>query len=127
MTPDARLKLVFKASNPPTRAKALAELDELLARCLKRGDRRRLTPAAPARCAFISGLGVQFPHGALIQHDLSGDSSSDGSPLSLCSVTAHAEPRHPLQEQALESASSSDGEVGMQQVPGDEEHHEPDP
>lgn len=39
LTPDARLKLAFKASNPPTRAKALEELDELLARCLKRGDR----------------------------------------------------------------------------------------
>ncbi len=39
LTPDARLKLSFKASNPPTRAKAVAELEELLARCLKRGDR----------------------------------------------------------------------------------------
>jgi hypothetical protein len=39
MTPDARLKLTFKAANPPTRAKALAELEELLARCLKRGDK----------------------------------------------------------------------------------------
>ncbi len=39
LTPDSRLKLAFKASNPPTRAKALAELDDLLSRCLKRGDR----------------------------------------------------------------------------------------
>jgi hypothetical protein len=31
LTPDSRLKLAFKASNPPTRAKALAELEELLA------------------------------------------------------------------------------------------------
>jgi hypothetical protein len=27
LTPDARMKLVFKASNPPTRAKAVEELD----------------------------------------------------------------------------------------------------
>jgi hypothetical protein len=39
MTPDSRLKLAFKASNPPTRAKALEELADLLGRCLKRGDR----------------------------------------------------------------------------------------
>lgn len=39
LTPDARMKLGFKASNPPTRAKALAELEDILARCLKRGDR----------------------------------------------------------------------------------------
>lgn len=39
MTPDSRLKLAFKATNPPTRAKAIEELSELLARCLKRGDR----------------------------------------------------------------------------------------
>lgn len=39
MTPDARMKLAFKASNPPTRAKAMAELEEILARCLKRGDK----------------------------------------------------------------------------------------
>jgi hypothetical protein len=39
MTPDSRLKLAFKASNPPTRAKALAELEDLLGRCLKRGDK----------------------------------------------------------------------------------------
>ena len=39
LTPDSRLKLAFKASNPPTRAKALEELADLLARCLKRGDR----------------------------------------------------------------------------------------
>lgn len=39
LTPDARMKLVFKASNPPTRAKAVEELEDLLARCLKRGDR----------------------------------------------------------------------------------------
>lgn len=39
LTPDARLKLAFRASNPPTRAKALEELTDLLGRCLKRGDR----------------------------------------------------------------------------------------
>ncbi len=39
LTPDSRLKLAFKASNPPTRAKALEELTDLLGRCLKRGDR----------------------------------------------------------------------------------------
>lgn len=39
LTPDARMKLTFKASNPPTRAKALEELTDLLGRCLKRGDR----------------------------------------------------------------------------------------
>ena len=39
LTPDARMKLTFKSLNPPTRAKALAELEDLLARCLKRGDR----------------------------------------------------------------------------------------
>ncbi len=49
LTPDSRLKLAFKASNPPTRAKALAELEELLNRCLKRGDRVL--------------LGVDFPTG----------------------------------------------------------------
>ncbi|HEX5008438.1 MAG TPA: cobalamin biosynthesis protein CbiG [Hyphomonadaceae bacterium] len=49
LTPDSRLKLAFKAANPPTRAKALAELEELLGRCLKRGDRVL--------------LGVDFPLG----------------------------------------------------------------
>jgi hypothetical protein len=49
MTPDSRLKLAFKASNPPTRAKAIAELEELLGRCIKRGDRVL--------------LGVDFPIG----------------------------------------------------------------
>ena len=49
LTPDARMKLNFKASNPPTRAKALEELTDLLGRCLKRGDR------VP--------LGVDFPLG----------------------------------------------------------------
>jgi len=39
LTPDARMKLTFKASNPPTRAKAMTELEDLLGRCLKRGDR----------------------------------------------------------------------------------------
>jgi hypothetical protein len=39
LTPDSRLKLSFKATNPPTRAKAMEELSDLLARCLKRGDR----------------------------------------------------------------------------------------
>jgi hypothetical protein len=39
LTPDSRLKLAFKASNPPTRSKALEELEDLLGRCLKRGDR----------------------------------------------------------------------------------------
>lgn len=49
LTPDARLKLAFKATNPPTRAKALEELTDLLGRCLKRGDRVL--------------LGVDFPLG----------------------------------------------------------------
>jgi hypothetical protein len=49
LTPDSRLKLAFKATNPPTRAKAIEELNELLARCLKRGDRVL--------------LGVDFPLG----------------------------------------------------------------
>lgn len=49
LTPDSRLKLAFKASNPPTRAKALEELSDLLGRCLKRGDRVL--------------LGVDFPLG----------------------------------------------------------------
>jgi hypothetical protein len=49
LTPDARMKLTFKATNPPTRAKAQAELEDLLARCLKRGDR-----------VFV---GVDFPMG----------------------------------------------------------------
>jgi hypothetical protein len=49
LTPDSRLKLAFKASNPPTRGKALAELEELLGRCMKRGDRVL--------------LGVDFPLG----------------------------------------------------------------
>ena len=39
LTPDSRLKLAFKATNPATRAKAMEELSDLLARCLKRGDR----------------------------------------------------------------------------------------
>jgi hypothetical protein len=39
LTPDSRLKLAFKATNPPTRAKATEELEDLLGRCLKRGDR----------------------------------------------------------------------------------------
>ncbi len=39
MTPDARFKLAFKASNPVSRAKAIEELEDLLGRCLKRGDR----------------------------------------------------------------------------------------
>ena len=39
LTPDSRLKLAFKASNPPTRARAIAELEDLLGRCMKRGDR----------------------------------------------------------------------------------------
>lgn len=49
MTPDSRLKLAFKATNPPTRARALEELTEMLTRCLKRGDRVL--------------LGVDFPMG----------------------------------------------------------------
>ena len=49
LTPDARMKLTFKASNPPTRAKAIEELEDILARCLKRGDRVL--------------LGVDFPMG----------------------------------------------------------------
>ncbi len=48
-TPDARMKLTFRSFNPPTRAKAVEELDDLLARCLKRGDRVL--------------LGVEFPLG----------------------------------------------------------------
>ncbi|MEZ5937061.1 MAG: cobalamin biosynthesis protein CbiG [Hyphomonadaceae bacterium] len=36
---DARLKLAFRATNPPTRAKALEELTAELTTCLKRGDR----------------------------------------------------------------------------------------
>ncbi len=39
LTPDARMKLTFKATNPASRFKAQAELEDLLARCLKRGDR----------------------------------------------------------------------------------------
>jgi hypothetical protein len=39
LTPDSRLKLAFKATNPSTRAKATGELEDLLGRCLKRGDR----------------------------------------------------------------------------------------
>ena len=39
LTPDSRPKLAFKASNPPTRAKAIEELTDLLGRYLKRGDR----------------------------------------------------------------------------------------
>jgi len=49
LTPDSRLKLAFKATNPPTRAKAIEELNDLLGRCLKRGDRVL--------------LGVDFPLG----------------------------------------------------------------
>lgn len=49
LTPDARMKLTFKAANPSTRAKALEELEDVLARCLKRGDR-----------VFV---GVDFPMG----------------------------------------------------------------
>jgi len=49
LTPVSRLKLAFRASNPATRAKALAELEELLGRCMKRGDRVL--------------LGVDFPIG----------------------------------------------------------------
>lgn len=49
LTPDSRLKLAFKATNPPTRAKAIEELADLLGRCLKRGDRVL--------------LGVDFPLG----------------------------------------------------------------
>ncbi len=39
MMPDARLKLTFRSSNPPTRAKAVEELQEMVGRCMKRGDR----------------------------------------------------------------------------------------
>lgn len=49
LTPDARMKLTFKSYNPPTRAKAVADLEDLLARCRKRGDR-----------VF---LGMDFPFG----------------------------------------------------------------
>jgi hypothetical protein len=63
MTPDARLKLGFKASNPPTRAKALAELEDLLARCLKRGDRVLLGVDFP----------MGFPSGTAAALKLAGD------------------------------------------------------
>ena len=39
LAPDARLRLVFRSSNPPTRAKAIEELTELLKRLTGRGDR----------------------------------------------------------------------------------------
>lgn len=39
LAPNARNQLVFKSSNPPTRAKAEAEINELLTTYAKRGDR----------------------------------------------------------------------------------------
>jgi hypothetical protein len=61
-TPDARLKLTFRASNPATRAKAVEELEDLLNRCLKRGDRVLLGvdfplgfPAGTAAALKLSG------------------------------------------------------------------------
>ncbi len=39
LTPDARFRLQFSASNPDTRAKALAQLTAALERLVKRGDR----------------------------------------------------------------------------------------
>ena len=63
MTPDARLKLAFKASNPATRAKALAELEDLLGRCLKRGDKVLLCVDFP----------MGFPAGAAEALKLKGD------------------------------------------------------
>ncbi len=63
MTPDARLKLAFKATNPPTRAKAMEELEELLARCLKRGDKVLLCVDFP----------IGFPAGAAEALKLKGE------------------------------------------------------
>lgn len=63
MTPDARLKLTFKATNPPTRAKALAELEDLLGRCLKRGDRVLLAADFP----------LGFPAGTAAALNLPGE------------------------------------------------------
>ncbi|MBI1339686.1 cobalamin biosynthesis protein CbiG [bacterium] len=60
--PDSRLKLAFKSANPPTRAKAVEELEDLLTRCLKRGDRVLLGvdfslgyPAGTAAALGLSG------------------------------------------------------------------------
>ena len=39
LSPDARLKLHFKSHNPPTRAEAMTLLEDILKRCLHRGDR----------------------------------------------------------------------------------------
>ncbi|MEM8920129.1 MAG: cobalamin biosynthesis protein CbiG, partial [Pseudomonadota bacterium] len=39
LVPDARFRLAFRASNPPTRAQAVDELTELLTRLIRRGDR----------------------------------------------------------------------------------------
>jgi hypothetical protein len=63
MTPDSRLKLAFKASNPATRAKALAELEDLLGRCLKRGDKVLLCVDFP----------IGFPAGAAEALKLKGE------------------------------------------------------
>jgi len=63
MTPDARLKLAFKATNPPTRAKAMEELEDLLARCLKRGDKVLMCVDFP----------LGFPSGAAEALKLKGD------------------------------------------------------
>jgi hypothetical protein len=63
LTPDSRLKLAYKSSNPPTRAKAIEELEDLLGRCLKRGDRVFLGVDFP----------LGFPAGSASALKLSGD------------------------------------------------------
>ncbi len=61
LTPDARLKLSFKASNPPTRAKAVEELSDLLARCLKRGDRVLLAVDFPLGFPAGTSAALKLP------------------------------------------------------------------
>jgi len=82
LTPDARMKLNFKASNPPTRAKALEELTDLLGRCLKRGDRVLLGVDFPLD-------GVRF-EGELLRYedDYSYTASLDG--VTTCVATLSA-------------------------------------
>ena len=72
LTPDSRLKLTFKASNPPTRAKAIEELTDLLGRCLKRGDRVLVGvdfplgfPAGTSACAEAEGRGARGARSAI--------------------------------------------------------------
>ncbi len=62
LTPDSRLKLAFKATNPPTRAKAIEELTDLLGRCLKRGDRVLVGVDFP----------LGFPAGTALKGELRG-------------------------------------------------------